>query len=116
MVIEDDQVTSRLLELSLQLEGYDVICADHGSAAAEILASNSVDAVVSDLFMPVMDGLEFIHWLRGEARLQVPVVMLTCMNQKAALEELQEAGVNSVLVKPIDVKALSKQLGSLLPG
>ena len=113
VIVEDDDQLRSLLQISLELEGFRVLAARHGEEAKPLLDA-AVDLVLTDLQMPVMDGLSFVRWLRAEADLHVPVLVLTAMGKEGARQDALEAGADGVVHKPVDVDELSERVIGIL--
>jgi two-component system response regulator MprA len=113
LVVEDDPIFRELLELALTSEGLRIASAENGERATRLLGSSSFDAIVLDLLMPVMDGLSFLRWLREERRSAMPVLVLTCLDQKKLAVEARVAGATDILVKPVALTKLVSRIRSL---
>ena len=113
LVVDDDEATRELLRDYLGDAGYDVVVAVDGRQACRALSTFHVDLVVTDLEMPVMDGLELIRWVRG-AWPACPIVLVTGRTDR----ELQlcrfgrRAGFEC-MTKPIDVEQLGRAIQRL---
>src|SRR6266511_3361555 len=79
LVVDDEPAVRRAVHRALTLEGYEVRVAGEGLEALDVLASEQVDAVVLDLLMPGLDGLEVCRRMRAEGD-ATPVLMLTVRN------------------------------------
>jgi two-component system, OmpR family, response regulator MprA len=76
LVVDDEPAVRRALERALRLENHDVTLAEDGEQALDVLAGGSTDAVILDILMPKLDGLEVCRRLR-KAGDRTPVLMLT---------------------------------------
>ena len=106
LVIEDDDSYRELLVSALTLYGYAADAAENGAKAKRLCAGSPPDLIIVDLRMPIMDGLRFLRWLRTESKSETPVIVLTCLDNKAASVEALVAGANDVLIKPVDLDTL----------
>jgi DNA-binding response OmpR family regulator len=106
LIIDDDPVFEKLMEMTLARQGYRVFHARQGKEAMNILGGQCVDLIVLDLMMPEMDGLAFLKWLRGEAGLKTPVLVQTSMVTDVAAGEAINAGATELLYKPAKVPDL----------
>ena len=80
LVVDDEPSLLFLSRLALELAGHEVAEATHGAAALEQLRSAKFDAVVSDVMMPVLDGLELLREIRADDELcDLPVILYTSM-------------------------------------
>ncbi|MBU0753957.1 MAG: response regulator [Planctomycetes bacterium] len=115
IMIVDDSGTARLfirrcLEIVLTEEVI-IIEAVNGKDALTTMKQESPDLVLTDLNMPVMDGLTFVKRVAASPKLHgTPVVFITSVNNPARREELVAQGASAVLGKPVTPKALSETL------
>ena len=103
LVVDDDARSRELLQQLLKLDGYEVRAVDGGQAALTLLEDEMPDVAVIDLRMPGMDGLELCRKIRGLARSgrDLPVVVLTGMDDEDARQAALAAGADDVLAKPV---------------
>jgi two-component system, OmpR family, response regulator MprA len=113
LVVDDDQAVRDSLRRALILEGYDVDLAEDGKSALRTLAQSSPDAIVLDLQMPDVDGLEVCRRLRASGD-GTPVLMLTARDAIGDRVEGLDAGADDYLVKPFDLAELFARLRALL--
>ena len=113
LVIDDDRALRDALRRSLTLGGYEVEVAENGQHGLSKLAAAAPDAVVLDIGMPDIDGLEVCRRLR-DAGNRVPVLMLTARDAVHDRIEGLDAGADDFLVKPFDVGELRARLRALL--
>ena len=117
LAADDDPVIQRLLEVNLELEGYEVRLAGDGQEAVEVARTFSPDVVLLDVMMPVMDGWAACEQLRADPDLQdVPVVFLSARAQDADLERGDEVGGTAYLTKPFDPGDLLELVAELAEG
>ncbi len=113
LVVDDEPAVRAALERALRLEGYDVELAADGGEALNRLAEGSPDAVVLDVLMPNVDGLEVVRRMRY-ARDQTPVLMLTARDAVSDRVAGLDAGADDYLVKPFALAELNARLRALL--
>jgi len=113
LVVDDDRAVRDALRRALTLAGYEVEIADGGGAALDRLALSDPEAVVLDIGLPDIDGLQVCRRLR-KAGSRVPVLMLTARDAVDNRIEGLDAGADDYLVKPFDVGELSARLRALL--
>ncbi len=113
LVVDDDQAVRDSLRRALVLEGYDVDLAEDGTSALRSLAQAAPDAVILDLQLPDIDGLEVCRRLRtiGDS---TPVLMLTARGAVNDRVEGLDAGADDYLQKPFDLTELFARLRALL--
>ena len=103
MVVEDEPENRLFIGLMLRTEGYDVVEADDGPSAFELLSAQEPDLILLDVMMPGLNGWEVFEKLRENPRwARIPVVMLTALAQRADVERAVELGVDGYLTKPFE--------------
>jgi len=113
LVVEDDKNTRKLLTAILKNNGYNVLQADNGEAALEVLDHNHVDLMVLDVMMPKMDGYELTKILRDEGS-QLPMLMLSAKQNVTDIKEGFLVGIDDYLTKPFDIDELLLRIKALL--
>ena len=118
LVVDDDRVIQQLLEVNLELEGYEVVAtAADGKEALEKIAELKPDLVILDIMMPKMDGLEVCRRLRADPDLAgIPVILLSARAQDMDIREGLEIGASAYLTKPFDPVELLDVVGRLAKG
>lgn len=115
LAVDDSRTLRDMLIGCLQDAGHEVFSAQDGAEALERLREHRPDIVITDLNMPVMNGLEFIEAARGEeAGRDVPVLLLTTETAAELKERARAVGATGWLTKPFDeaqVLSLVNQLG-----
>jgi two-component system response regulator MprA len=114
ILVDDDEPAVRAsLSRALRLDGYDVELASDGRAALDALAGATPDAVVLDVLMPEVDGLEVCRRLRAAGD-RTPVLMLTARDRVADRVSGLDAGADDYLVKPFALEELRARLRAVL--
>jgi two-component system response regulator MprA len=113
LVVDDDRALRDVLRRALTLAGYDVRLAESGAVALSEVASAVPDAVVLDIGLPDIDGLEVCRLLRREGN-RVPVLMLTARDAVSDRIDGLDAGADDYLVKPFDIDELKARIRALL--
>src|SRR3954470_14423470 len=113
MVVDDEPAVRDALARSLRFEGYDVDTAADGAAALERLAAQPADAVVLDVMMPRMDGLETCRRLRATGD-TTPVLILTARDGVGDRVAGLDAGADDYLLKPFALEELLARVRALL--
>jgi two-component system response regulator MprA len=112
LVVDDDRALREALRRALTLAGYEVQVAQDGEQALELLAQAEPDAVVLDVGLPGIDGLEVCRRVRRGSR--VPILILTARDAVADRIDGLDAGADDYMVKPFDVDELKARLRALL--
>jgi len=113
LVVDDELEVRASLRLALELEDYEVLAAGDGLEALDALESTTVDAMLLDVAMPRMDGLELCRRLRGEGN-RVPILMLTARETVDDRVEGLEAGADDYLPKPFALRELLARLKAIM--
>lgn len=113
LVVDDDAAIRRSLELGLRLNGFSVVLADSGRAALEAVGAGSPDVVVLDISMPGLSGIDVCRTLREDDN-DVPVLMLSALDEVSDRVVGLQAGGDDYLVKPFALQELVLRLGALL--
>ena len=113
LVADDDHVSRRMLQSSLQRQGYDVVAAANGiDATAILLGPDAPRLAILDWVMPGADGLAVCHTIREQASAYVYVIILTSKDRKEDLAAAFDAGVDDFLTKPFEPVELRGRLRS----
>lgn len=107
LIVDDSASIRQLVTFTLKNAGYDVVTAVSGEKAMASLTGTKVDAVITDLNMPEMDGIELIRKVRAITEYKfVPIIMLTTEAQEDKKREGKEAGASGWIVKPFSPEQL----------
>lgn len=101
LVVDDSTSMRQMVSLTLKTAGFEVLEGDNGQAGLDAVAGKKVDVVVTDLNMPVMDGMTMIRELRAKPEFKfTPIIMLTTESQDTKKQEGKSAGATGWIVKP----------------
>lgn len=115
LLVEDDQDQQSILSLVFEDDGYEVVSADDGETALELLQREQFSAIILDYMMPVMNGTEFLQALRSnEWGKKIPVLMLTSVATLDAEERFLQEGANAYCSKKASRAELLQEVESLL--
>ncbi len=117
MVVDDFSTMRRIIrKIMKDLEFKEVIEAENGAEAFELLKTNKVDVIVSDWNMPTMTGLELLKKVRADERFKaLPFLLVTAEAQKENIIEAIQAKVSNYVVKPFTPAALAEKLAKIIP-
>jgi two-component system response regulator MprA len=113
LIVDDDRALRDALRRALVLAGYETVPVETGEGALTEVARSVPDAVVLDIGLPDVDGLEVCRRLRGSGN-RVPVLMLTARDAVSDRIDGLDAGADDYLVKPFDVGELRARLRALM--
>ncbi len=115
LVVDDNKGIRDLLSFALTalLKDCEVRTAENGARAAEILASSPINAIMTDLSMPVMDGYQLIEWVRARS-LRIPIIAMTGEADADARKRLASLGIERCFEKPFDLYDAVHQIESAL--
>ncbi len=115
LIVDDAFSLRQLLGYTLRKAGFTVVEGADGSEGLARLAVNKVDLIITDLNMPVMDGITFVKKLRQLPNTKyTPVLMLTTESQTSIRQEARAAGATGWIVKPFQPEKLLETIGRVL--
>lgn len=117
LLVDDDEMVRYALKKYLSRAGFDVTEADNGASAQRLIKANSFDLVITDIIMPEVEGLEFIHTLQMHHP-DLPIIAISGGGRICKAEHLTMAealGVKATLSKPFDPEDLVSAIRTLLP-
>lgn len=113
LVVEDDGAVRRAVERALSFEGYDVVTARDGAEALAVVLNDQIEAIVLDVMMPIVDGLEACRRIRARGD-TTPILILTARTEVSDRVAGLDAGADDYLVKPFALEELLARLRALL--
>lgn len=117
LVVDDDPVIQKLLQVNFAMEGYEVIVAGDGLEAIERAKEVGPDLIVLDVMMPRMNGLEAALALKADEQTSaIPIIMLSAKAQEIDQRAGRQAGVNVYMTKPFDPLELLEKAAELING
>jgi two-component system chemotaxis response regulator CheY len=107
MTVDDSKTMRDMVAFTLRSAGFQVTSAEDGKQAIGMLATHPVDVVITDLNMPVMDGIALIRALRADPKWRaLPILMLTTEGDSTKKAEGRSAGATGWIVKPFNPEKL----------
>lgn len=114
LLVEDNEDLLLLMTQLLESD-YNIYTAATGKEGVGIIESKDVDLIVSDVMMPVMDGLEFCRYVKEHFDTShIPVILLTAKNKEEDRVEAYEAGADAFISKPFNLSVLHARISNLL--
>lgn len=116
LVIDDSPSNILLLQRQLQKQGHEVTFATNGREGLVLVDCLEFDLIICDCAMPVMDGYTFTQTLRkrGDAAARLPVLGYTAGAHESEIDRARAAGMNEVLIKPVDMGTLRRAIAAVL--
>lgn len=110
LIIEDDALIQKTIELKLKKEGYEVICANDGKEGLEKLQMEIPDVVLTDLMLPFSSGLEIVTAVKAISGIKIKVIVLSSMGQEHVVEEAFNLGADDYITKPFSLNELTLRI------
>ena len=115
LVVDDDPVIQRLLQVNFEMEGWEVVIADDGIAGLKAARELAPDAILLDVMMPKMDGLAVAAELKADPdTANIPVVLLSAKAQAGDLGAGMATGADEYITKPFDPLELLDRVVALI--
>ena len=117
LIVDDDKVIQQLLEVNLELEGYEIAKASNGEEALSRVRDFGPDLVLLDVMMPKVDGREVCRRMKADpAMAEIPVIFLSARAQDMDVESGLELGASAYITKPFDPVELLDTVSRVLDG
>ncbi|HEX4053145.1 MAG TPA: HD domain-containing phosphohydrolase [Tepidisphaeraceae bacterium] len=116
LIVDDEPINIKVVRKHLQGAGYrNFVTTTDSTTAMDILRAEQPDAVLLDVMMPQVNGLQILEWIRGDRQFQhVPVLILTASSDSATKLSALELGATDFLAKPVDPNELVPRLRNVL--
>ncbi len=116
LIVDDYQlIRSAVRDVLAELGFRNVLQAENGLAAQELMCKQAIDIVIGDWSMPFMSGLDLIKWMRADRRYQrVPFMMLTGEASATSVRTALQAGVNAYMIKPFTVHSFASKFMAMV--
>ena len=116
LAVDDSKTMRDMIDYTLKGAGYSVLLAENGRAGVDTLSSNHVDLVITDINMPVMNGIEFVKAIRSDpSNRSMPVLILTTESSDDLKQQGRQAGATGWIVKPFVPEKLLKVVAKVCP-
>ena len=118
LIVDDSSVMRKIIERALRQAGLDPLVvheAGSGTEGLEVLKAQHVDLILSDINMPLMDGLEFLRQIRAQKLAPgIPVVMITTESSEEHVRQAIQAGAQGYIRKPFTSEQVKERVMPLL--
>ena len=115
LVVEDDRSVATMLETAFRTWGYEVLVARDGQEGIDIVATQSVNGILVDLHMPIMDGRTMLDELRW-AGYHMPVWVMSGGSDIQTLRQLLDEGAEGCFIKPFSLQSLQQAFVQIISG
>jgi len=118
LFVEDNMINQKILQSILKKSGITITIANHGEEALDILSDQerSIDLILMDIAMPVMDGYETTRLIRKDQTFDtIPIVTFTAFTQGKEIKKMFDIGANSHITKPLNIGQLYTVFSTYLP-
>ena len=113
LIVEDEYNIRKLLSKYISNQGYEIIEAEDGQKAIQIFENEHIDLIITDVMMPIMDGLTLVNKVRM-TNPELPILMLTALDSFEDKEKGFFSGADDYMVKPIDLNEMLLRIKALL--
>lgn len=114
LVAENNRLILETVAHSLSREGYEIIKATDGRECISKLENNDVDLIITDLYMPNLNGLELISILNSEHKSKIPIMVLSAAGAEENVLKAFDMGADDFMVKPFSLIELNVRVRKLL--
>ncbi len=115
LIVEDDRDLCHIVQMHLELLGYDSILAVNGKEAVDLATSHLPDLIVMDIMLPVMDGLQATRLIRENSNTKsTPIIAMTARVTSESKIECLQSGCDGHIAKPFTSKRLASIIKKLL--
>jgi two-component system, cell cycle response regulator DivK len=116
LIAEDSSVIQNLTKKILEFQNFQISSAKNGEQVLQVLEKEKIDAILLDINMPVMDGMECARRVRAlpdKAKSGIPIIAITGNARNYSLEDFHQVGINDYIPKPLDFDRLVELLKEL---
>lgn len=115
LLVDDEPELLKAMRIRLALWGYDVLTATNGKEAIELVKKELLDAIILDIMMPEMDGIETLRRIRHFNK-EIPVLMLTAYGDEERFEKTRKLGISGFIQKGTEFENASEFVRIALKG
>lgn len=105
LIVDDEQNVRQLIAKVLEKEGYEILTACNGEEGLEVFQKNNIDLIISDIKMPKMNGIEFLHKVK-EQEPGVGFILITAFATMETAIDAIKSGAQDYVTKPFDIKEI----------
>ena len=111
LIIDDDPATTRLLEVLLTREGYNIQTENISANAIQVTREFNPNLIILDLMMPGTDGMQVCKMIKTDPNIApIPIIMFSAVNEAKLRQQAFEAGISEYIAKPIHPDELKQKI------
>lgn len=114
LVVEDNKLILETIAQSLSREGFEIIKASDGKECLHLLETDTFDLIITDLYMPNINGLELLSTLLEQGKKTMPVLVLSAGGNEENVLKAFEMGADDFMIKPFSLSELNFRIKKLL--
>jgi len=114
VLAEDNSTLSLLLKFKLEKEGYEVLVAEDGKKAIELIEEHNPNLILTDIMMPFVSGLEVISHVRNKLKLETKIIVFSAAGQEEMVLKAFSLGASDFMAKPFSPNELTIRIKRLL--
>lgn len=114
LIVDDDDLLSEMLKMTLELEGYAVATAPNGADGMELVKARKFDLIILDLVMPKMDGVKFLRVMNDTIEERPPVLVISASAGNQLGDQHKALGVVGIARKPLDPAGIISRVRAVL--
>lgn len=107
LLIEDNPLIQKTVELKLKKEGFEVICCIDGKVGLDKILTEMPDIVLTDIMLPFVSGLEIVKAVKAISEKNIPIIVFSSMGQEDVVEEAFKLGADDYITKPFSLSELT---------
>ena len=110
LIVEDEKLTLHALEQSIQTLGHTAFLAENGEEAISKVTENQIDFIISDIMMPGISGLSLVSVLRNIHLCQMPIILISSLDNPYMRNSSRNLGANGFIVKPFTIADIAYKI------
>ncbi|MEZ7500102.1 response regulator transcription factor [Flavobacterium sp. Arc3] len=114
LIAEDDVMMLKTMEFKLKKEGFTVIACANGEEAITKIKTENPDVIITDIMMPLINGLEMVRKVKAELKLNIPIIVLSGVGLEKTVLEAFELGADDFITKPFSPNELIVRIRRLM--
>jgi two-component system response regulator VicR len=119
LICEDEEILLTALKFRLQKQGYELTLSDNGESGKAAIQHDRPDIIVTDIDLPDVSGIDMVNYVRNELHEDIPIILITPLDNEQAILEAMLAGASDFVTKPfkpvelvLRIRCIFQQTGS----